>query len=105
MENLGFTLKDVVFILTLIASVFGIVKIYQELRRPSQNLQETVDTHTVLLAKDFKKIQRLEKGQALIIRCIYNLIESVSTHNNIENLKRDKEAIHNFLLNNDYDNE
>lgn len=54
-------LEYVLWLLGFIASVWGVVKIIKELKKPSDDLKETVKRHTELLHRDNERLNSLEK--------------------------------------------
>lgn len=54
-------LEYVLWLLGFIASVWGVVKIIKELKKPSDDLKATVKRHDELLHKDNERLNSLEK--------------------------------------------
>lgn len=54
-------LEYVLWLLGFIASVWGVVKIIKELKKPNDDLKETVRKHEEWLARDNERINSLEK--------------------------------------------
>ena len=55
------TSQQIVWICGFIASVWGVVKIVKELKKPSDDLKATVKRHDELLHKDNERLNSLEK--------------------------------------------
>lgn len=55
------TSQQIVWICGFIASVWGVVKIIKELKKPSDDLKTTVKRHDELLHKDNERLNSLEK--------------------------------------------
>lgn len=55
------TSQQIVWICGFIASIWGVVKIVKELKKPSDDLKETVKRHTELLHRDNERLNSLEK--------------------------------------------
>ena len=55
------TSQQIVWICGFIASIWGVVKIIKELKKPSDDLKETVKRHTELLHRDNERLNSLEK--------------------------------------------
>lgn len=55
------TSRQIVWICGFIASIWGLVKIIKELKKPSDDLKETVKRHTELLHRDNERLNSLEK--------------------------------------------
>lgn len=59
--NFTITSQQIVWICGFIASVWGVVKIIKELKKPSDDLKATVKRHDELLHKDNERLNSLEK--------------------------------------------
>lgn len=59
--NFTITSHQIVWICGFIASVWGVVKIIKELKKPSDDLKATVKRHDELLHKDNERLNSLEK--------------------------------------------
>ena len=55
------TSQQILWICGFIASVYGVYKIVKELKKPSDDLKETVKRHTELLHRDNERLNSLEK--------------------------------------------
>lgn len=58
--NFTITSQQIVWICGFIASVWGVVKIIKELKKPSDDLKATVKRHDELLHKDNERLNSLE---------------------------------------------
>lgn len=59
--NFTITSQQIVWICGFIASVWGVVKIIKELKKPCDDLKATVKRHDELLHKDNERLNSLEK--------------------------------------------
>lgn len=59
--NFVITSEQIVWCLTFIGLVWATVKIINELKKPSDDLKETVKRHTELLHRDNERLNSLEK--------------------------------------------
>ena len=59
--NFTITSHQIVWICGFIASVWGVVKIIKELKKPSDDLKAKVQRHDELLHKDNERLNSLEK--------------------------------------------
>ena len=55
------TSQQIVWICGFVASIWGVVKIVKELKKPSDDLKATVKRHDELLHKDNERLNSLEK--------------------------------------------
>lgn len=58
--NFTITSHQIVWICGFIASIWGVVKIIKELKKPSDDLKETVRKHEEWLARDNERIKSIE---------------------------------------------
>lgn len=85
------TSQQIVWICGFIASIWGVVKIVKELKRPSDDLKATVKRHDELLHKDNERLNSLEKitlNQEGINRKLEEHTRILSDHD--ERLEEDK---------------
>lgn len=59
--NFTITSQQIVWVCGFIASIWGVVKIIKELKKPSDDLKATVKRHDELLHKDNERLNSLEK--------------------------------------------
>lgn len=84
-------LEYVLWLLGFIASVWGVVKIIKELKKPSDDLKATVKRHDELLHKDNERLNSLEKitlNQEGINKKLEEHTHILSDHN--DRLEEDK---------------
>lgn len=92
------TSQQIVWICGFIASIWGVVKIIKELKKPSDDLRSMVHRHDELLHKDNERLNSLEKitlNQEGINRKLEEHTRILSDHDN--RLDDDKERS-NLLL-------
>lgn len=85
------TSQQILWICGFIASVYGVYKIVKELKKPSDDLKETVKRHTELLHRDNERLNSLEKitlNQEGINRKLEEHTRILSDHD--ERLEEDK---------------
>lgn len=85
------TSQQIVWICGFIASIWGVVKIVKEIKKPSDDLKETVKRHTELLHRDNERLNSLEKitlNQEGINRKLEEHTRILSDHD--ERLEEDK---------------
>ena len=96
--NFTITSQQIVWICGFIASVWGVVKIIKELKKPSDDLKAKVQIHDELLHKDNERLNSLEKitlNQEGINKKLNEHTRILSEHDN--RLDEDKERS-NLLL-------
>lgn len=85
------TSQQILWICGFIASIWGVVKIIKELKKPSDDLKATVKRHDELLHKDNERLNSLEKitlNQEGINRKLEEHTRILSDHD--ERLEEDK---------------
>lgn len=85
------TSQQIVWICGFIASIWGVVKIIKELKKPSDDLKAKVQRHDELLHKDNERLNSLEKvtlNQEGINRKLEEHTRILSDHD--ERLEEDK---------------
>lgn len=96
--NFTITSHQIIWICGFIASVWGVVKIIKELKKPSDDLKAKVQRHDELLHKDNERLNSLEKitlNQEGINKKLNEHTRILSEHDN--RLDEDKERS-NLLL-------
>lgn len=99
---MGFTItsEHILWVCTFVAAVFGLWKIVKEIKKPSDDLREAVTKHDRLLDNDNKRIHKIEESNQLILRCMLDLINHEITGNGIEKMKKTRDDLQEFLINN-----
>ena len=102
MPEAGFliTSEQIIYVCGLVAAIWGVVKIIKELRKPSDDLRDKVEKHDRLLDKDNQRIHKIEESNQLILRCMLDLINHEITGNGIEKMKKTRDDLQEFLINN-----
>lgn len=97
----GFTVESeqIIYICSFIAAVWGIWKIVKEIRKPNDNLKVEVSKHTQLLDNDNKRLKEYEESNRMILQCLLVIINHEITGNGIENLKRARDDLQEYLIN------
>lgn len=93
------TSEQIIYICSFIAAVWGIWKIVKEIRKPNDNLKAEVSKHTRLLDNDNKRLKEYEESNRMILQCLLVIINHEITGNGIENLKRARDDLQEYLIN------
>ena len=86
------TSQQILWICGFIASVWGVVKIVKEFKKPSDDLKETVNRHGQLLNNDNERLKAIEvfvKLQCEVNKKIDEHTQTLAEHN--EKLEADKQ--------------
>ena len=93
------TSEQIIYICSFIAAVWGIWKIVKEIRKPNDDLKAEVSKHTRLLDNDNKRLKEYEESNRMILQCLLVIINHEITGNGIENLKRARDDLQEYLIN------
>ena len=86
------TSQQILWICGIITSVWGVVKIIKEIKKPSNDLKETVNRHSQLLNNDNERLKAIEvfvKLQGEVNKKIDEHTQTLAEHN--EKLEADKQ--------------
>lgn len=88
----------------LVASIWGVVKIIKEIKKPSTDLAKKVAAHEQRLSDGTERfelgearMQRMEDNNKMIMRCFLALLNHEITGNDISSLKRIREELTDYL--------
>lgn len=90
--------STVLLICSLITALWGVYKIVKEIKKPSKDLQGTVDKHSQLLDNDNIRLKEVEESNKMILQCLLVIINHDITGNGIENLKNTRDKLQQYLI-------
>ena len=93
------TPNDILAICTLVAAVFGVYKIWKEVRKPNTDLKEAVQKHTEYLANDDRRLKEVEQSNNMILQGLLVLINHDITGNGVDKLKETRDELNEYLIN------
>ena len=98
---MGFTItsNQILWICGFIASLWGVYKIVVEIRKPSEDLKEKVESHEEKLNKDKQRLDDIEQSNKLILNSMLVIINHEITGNGIENMKKARDELQEYLIN------
>ena len=99
LTSFSVTSEQIIYICSFIAAVWGIWKIVKEIRKPNDDLKAEVSKHTRLLDNDNKRLKEYEESNRMILQCLLVIIHHEITGNGIENLKRARDDLQEYLIN------
>lgn len=92
------TSEQVIYICGLIAALWGLWKIVQEVRKPNNDLKTTVEKHTQILMDDENRLKDYEDTTQMILKCLLVIINHEITGNGIEKMKKTRDELQEFLI-------
>lgn len=99
LTSFSVTSEQIIYICSFIAAVWGIWKIVKEIRKPNDDIKAEVSKHTRLLDNDNKRLKEYEESNRMILQCLLVIINHEITGNGIENLKRARDDLQEYLIN------
>lgn len=90
--------STILLICSLITALWGVYKIVKEVKKPSKDLQETVDEHSKLLDSDNVRLKGVEESNKMILQCLLVIINHDITGNGIDNLKDTRDKLQQYLI-------
>lgn len=98
MENIAITLNDFLYLCGAIATVWGVYKIIKEIKKPNEELKETVKKHEKYLAEDKIEIEEIKEGNKVICKSIMTMINHELTGNDVNNMKKMRDELQDYLI-------
>lgn len=93
------TSRQIVWICGFIASIWGMVKIIKELKKPSDDLKKLVKQHSELLDNDNRRLQKIDESHKMTMQCLLVMLNHEITGNGIENMKEIRDQLQDYLIN------
>ena len=82
-----------------ITALWGVWKIVKELKKPSEDLKDTVAKHDKLLDTDNKRLKEIEDSNKMILQCLLVIINPDITGNGIDKMKQARDELQEYLIN------
>jgi hypothetical protein len=98
MTEFAITSDQLMWLCTLIAGLWSVVKIIKEIRKPNDDLKKTVDRHSELLDNDNKRLNEHEESNHMILKCLLVIINHEITGNGIETMKEARDDLQKYLV-------
>ena len=93
------TSEQILWVCGFIVSIWGVVKIYKEWKKPSDDLKSQVAKNTEQLKTDDERLKEIEETDKLILQSLLVIINHDITGNGIEALKKARDEIQEYLIN------
>ena len=91
--------EQIIYICTLIVAIWGVYKIYKEVKKPNDDIRSTVKNHDEKLKKEDNRLKEQEETNRMILQCMLDLINHEITGNGIDKLKERRDSLQEFLIN------
>ena len=92
------TSAQIIGFCALITALWGIWKIVKEIKKPEDDLKETVDRHEKLLDNDNNRLKEVEDSNKMILQSLLVIINHEITGNGIEKMKKARDDLQEFLI-------
>ena len=83
----------------LITALWGVWKIVKEIKKPNEDMKDTVDKHSQMLNNDNKRLKEVEGSNQMTLKCLSVIINHEITGNGIDKMKEVREELQNYLIN------
>lgn len=98
MTEFAITSGQFMWLCTLIAGLWSVIKIIKEIRKPNDDLKKTVARHSELLDNDNKRLKEHEESNHMILKCLLVIINHEITGNGIETMKEARDDLQKYLV-------
>lgn len=97
--DFAITSNQVMGFCALIASLWGFWLIVKEIKKPSSDLKKKVEEHDRLLNSDDGRLKEIEESNKMMLQSLLVIINHNITGNGIENMKKTRDQLQEFLIN------
>ena len=98
---MNFTIKQekILAFCAFVKNIWGVWKIVKEIKKPNDDLKNTVARHDKLLDNDDKRLKEIENSNRMILQCLLVIINHDITGNGIEKMKTARDELQEYLIN------
>lgn len=93
------TSEQILWVCGFIGAIWGVYKIYKEIKKPNEDLKKQVALNTSELKIDDKRLEEIEATDKLILQSLLVIINHDITGNGINQLKETRDEIQEYLIN------
>lgn len=93
------TSEQILWFCGFLASIWGVVKIVKEFKKPSEDLKATVENHDEQLGGINERLKTLEDSNKMVLQCLLVIINHDISGNGIEKMKGARDELQEFLIN------
>lgn len=94
------TSEQILWLCGLVSAVWGVYKIIQELKKPSEDTKKKIEKHDQLLDQDNKRLKVVEDSQKMLLQSMLVMINHEITGNGIEKMKETRDKLQEFIIEN-----
>ena len=97
--NFTITSAQILAFCAFVTTLWGVWKIVKEIKKPNDDLKNTVTRHDKLLDNDDKRLKEIENSNRMILQCLLVIINHDITGNGIEKMKTARDELQEYLIN------
>ena len=97
--NFTITSAQILAFCAFVTTLWGVWKIVKEIKKPNDDLKNTVARHDKLLDNDDKRLKEIENSNRMILQCLLVIINHDITGNRIEKMKTARDELQEYLIN------
>lgn len=96
--NATFSLNDILWLSGFVASIWAMVKIIKEIKKPNEELRAQVKENTDKLNRDFERMESIEDTNKVLCECMLALLNHEITGNSIDKMKESRDKMEKHLI-------
>ena len=97
--NFTITSAQILAFCAFVTTLWGVWKIVKEIKKPNDDLKNTVAQNDKLLDNDNKRLKEIENSNRMILQCLLVIINHDITGNGIEKMKTARDELQEYLIN------
>lgn len=82
-----------------VASAWTVYKIIKEIKKPSDDMRETVARHDKTLKDDENRLKDIEESNRMVLQSLLVIINHNITGNGVEKMKQTRDELQEYLIN------
>lgn len=105
MSDAVIKVSDIAYLMAFIASTWGLVKIWKEIKKPDMDTRNKVEKHGAYLDNDNRAIKKLQSDQndleltnKMICKCLLAMMDHELDGNSVEKLKQTRDDLREFIV-------
>lgn len=98
MIEFAITSEQILGFCGLVTAIFGVWKIWKEIRKPNDDLKKQVEKHEMLLDNDNKRLSEIEQSNKMILQALLVSINHDITGNGIERMTKVRDQLQEYLI-------